>query len=105
MKYKILRKYQAFGGTQYAVIYFPDIGMQNEIRISSEKEDLTAKAEALYASLSAPQKSEEQKPIAIAQTKIIVDGKIIFSGSVSENMDISTDMRKQFTVSSKVVAK
>jgi hypothetical protein len=105
MKYEILRKYRAFGGDMYAVLYFPETSMQNEVCIDSEKEDLTAKANALYASLSAPQKSEEQKPIAIAQTKIIVDGKIIFSGTVSENMDLSTDMRKQFTVSAKVVAK
>jgi hypothetical protein len=105
MKFEILRKYRAFGGAQYAVLYFPEIGMQNEVRLDSEKEDITAKAEALYMSLSAPQKSEEQKPIAIAQTKIIVDGKIIFSGIVSENIDISTAMRKQFTLSAKVVAK
>jgi hypothetical protein len=105
MKFEILRKYRAFGGAMYAVLYFPEISMQNEVRIDSEKEDLTAKAEALYASLFTSQKSEEQKPITIAQTKIIVDGKIIFSGNVSENIDISTAMRKQFTLSAKVVAK
>lgn len=105
MKYEILRKYRAFGGALYVVLYFPEIGTQNEIRIDSEKEDLTAKAEALYASLSAPQKTEEQKPQSTTQTKIIVDGKIIYSGTASENIDISTDLKRQFTVSAKVMVK
>jgi hypothetical protein len=104
MDFKILRTYRALGDQWYAVVYFSDLKQQNEIHLSSEKEDPVKKAEALYASLSASMPQNIEKETA-NQTKIIIDGKIIYSGTSAETLDLSAALKQHFTVSAKVVAK
>ena len=51
MNYILIRKYQAYIGRWYAVFYFPDIGMRNEIALDSEDADIDEAASRLYECL------------------------------------------------------
>lgn len=98
---KLVRKYKALDGW-YAVFQAAS-GQLQEIRLESEKSDLKVASMQAEKSFETPQNNE---PAAIqSQINIMVDGKQVYSGDAKQVLDISTYLRKSFTVSARLVVK